>query len=364
MSDPFSVTGSVAGAISLGAATSKLVYQFVSSIRDAPREVQAITRSLYSVNIALCQIQTLLLDLTYASETTAEDISDLEKSVLSCVESFKLIKSWLRDVCSDVTEDRLMTRRAWQQVKYVFQKDSLKEALERLENEKGALQLIMSALNSKSMAHMLKVVRNAERAVQRNTQVIKRLELRITREIQDAIGRSHTTTSSISLDSICTQDEIERLLTDSGSALTLTLSDVSDDAASVILIPDTLSRVESYSVRIKFPTAEDDAEIVKRGQERESFFNSLSWPPLTISGLPISATLVRDDEGFSMARNIMDSIKTIRLTEKKATKGSLRLAFEFAFPPERMASQALFPSVLCPTYLAIGWYNTDVKETV
>jgi len=32
---------------------------------------------------------------------------------------------------------------------------------------------------SKSMAQVLKVVRNAERAVQRNTQVIKWLELRI-----------------------------------------------------------------------------------------------------------------------------------------------------------------------------------------
>jgi DNA-binding transcriptional regulator YbjK len=122
MSDPLSVVASVAGVISLGAATTKLFYHFVSSIIEAPREVQAITSSLYSVNIALCQIQTLLLDLTYASETAAEDLGDLDKSVLCCVASFNLIENWLNSVCSEVTENRLTTKRAWKQVKHVFQK--------------------------------------------------------------------------------------------------------------------------------------------------------------------------------------------------------------------------------------------------
>lgn len=98
------------------------------------------------------------------------------------------------------------------------------------------------------------MVKNAERAVRRNTQVIKRLELRITRVLQDAIGRSLETTSSISLDSICTQANIERMLTDSGSALSLTLTDVCDDSASVIIIPDSLSGVDSTSARVEFPS--------------------------------------------------------------------------------------------------------------
>jgi hypothetical protein len=68
MSDPLSVAASVAGLISLGAATSKLFYQCVASIIDAPKEIQTITSSLYSVNIALCQIQTLLLDLIRLSD--------------------------------------------------------------------------------------------------------------------------------------------------------------------------------------------------------------------------------------------------------------------------------------------------------
>lgn len=221
------------------------------------------------------------------------------------------------------------------------------------------------------------MVKNAERAVQRNTQVIKRLELRITRELQDAIGRFHTTTSSISLDSICTQDEIERLLTDCGSALSLTLSDVSDDAASIIFMPDTLSGVDSSSVRIKFPTVENEAlnvteetsfaqpatkfnfeaggsvkaglrnptridlylnlaetldlglkprfdgKAVKQGQGRELKKHD---------SVPISAPSVQDNEGLSIARNITDAIETNRLTAvrkaKKAEGGSPGLQFE------------------------------------
>ncbi|KFY30644.1 hypothetical protein V493_01776 [Pseudogymnoascus sp. VKM F-4281 (FW-2241)] len=318
MSDPLSVAGSVAGLISLGAATTKLVYQFVSSIRDAPKDVKAITRSLYGVNIALCQVQTLLLDLTYASETSTEDLGDLEQSVVCCVASFNVIENWLREVCSGITEDQLTTRRAWQQVKCVFQKESLKEALKRLENEKGSLQLIISVLNSKSMAQVLSVVKNAERvAAQQNTQVIKRLDLIITRQIHDAIGRSHTTTSSISLDSFCTQNEIERLLMDNGSALSLTVADVSDDGASIIFIPDSLSRVETSTCRIEFQSVEDDTKAVKYRQDTESKKHD---------GVPISAARVQRSEGLSISRNIIDAIKTIRLTtvEKEINaKGSV-----------------------------------------
>lgn len=196
------------------------------------------------------------------------------------------------------------------------------------------------------------MVKNAERAVHRNTQVIKRLELRITRELQDAIGRSHTTTSSISLDSICTQDEIERLLTDCGSALSLTLSDVSDDAASIIFIPDTLSGVDSSSVRIKFPSVEDDTEAVKRGQERESEKHA---------GVPISTAWVQENEDRSIARNIIDAIETNRLTavqkEKKAKGGSLGLAVELPFTPESVVSPVLVLSALCLVNLAIGFHR-------
>jgi hypothetical protein len=104
----------------------------------------------------------------------------------------------------------------------------------------------------------MRVVKDAEQVVRKNTHALQRLELRITRVLKDAIGRSYSTTSSMSLDSICTQADIERMLTDNGSSLSLTLADMTEDTASITIIPDTLSGVECISAKIKFPDAAPD----------------------------------------------------------------------------------------------------------
>lgn len=130
----------------------------------------------------------------------------------------------------------------------------------------------------------------------------------------------------------------------------MTLSDVSDDAASIIFIPDTLSGVDSSSVRIKFPSVEDDAEAVKHGQERESRKHD---------SVPISTVWVQENEGRSIARNIIDAIETNRLTavqkEKRAKGSSLGLAVESVFAPENAVSPVLVLSALCLVNLAIGF---------
>jgi hypothetical protein len=252
------------------------------------------------------------------------------------------------------------------------------------------------------MAQVLKVVRNAERAVQRNKQVIKRLELRITRTLQDAIGRSHTTTSSISLDSLCTQDEIERLLTDSGSALSLTLSDVSDDAASIMFIPDTLSGVDISSARIKFPTVEEEnsskedpetqhateeirldqpatvfgnpeggllkmesgnrvridsyfdlAETLAPGLEPQSDSevkeHKHTRESSKLGGAPISAAEFQNKENSSTAQKIIDAIKTNRLAKTVIRKGKHPIMGSFGFSAGDFVSQLPLLSILAST---------------
>ncbi|KAL4784782.1 hypothetical protein BJX76DRAFT_356767 [Aspergillus varians] len=81
MPDPFSVSASVVGLISFCADSSKLLFRFITSILDAPNEVRGIITSLKGLDIALRQIQNLLLDLTYSSETAPDDLDDLEQSV-------------------------------------------------------------------------------------------------------------------------------------------------------------------------------------------------------------------------------------------------------------------------------------------
>ncbi|KAF2195710.1 hypothetical protein K469DRAFT_758514 [Zopfia rhizophila CBS 207.26] len=247
MSDPLSAAGSVAGLITLGAATSKLVYQFVSSVVDAPKEVRAITNSLYGVNIALCQIQTLLLDQAFAVHTTSEDLTDLEHTVSSCVASFSVVEKELNSV-SHAGSKMLTVKKLWHQVKHVFEKEAMRDALAHLETEKGTLQLVLAALNSKSLGEVIRVVKDAEQVDNEGAEgchwpLLSNYLFRIT---------------AVSLESICNHADIERMLTDYSSSLSLTLAYMTEDSASITIVPDNLSGVEIVSARIKFPVAPSD----------------------------------------------------------------------------------------------------------
>lgn len=124
------------------------------------------------------------------------------------------------------------------------------------------------------MARVLQIVRDAEQSVQRNTHVLQRLEVKITRALQAGLGRSHVTTSSWSLDSICSQEDIGRLLTDSGSALILSLTDMADDSASIVLVPDSLSGVESLASRILFASVESAPESETASEASDAVENT------------------------------------------------------------------------------------------
>lgn len=146
MGDPFSAAASVAGLISLCGSASKLFYWVISSIADAPDEVKSITRSLYGMNIALCQLQNILLDLSSVTQNHLDDLEDIERLVVHCVELFSVVENQLKGVHQAGSEE-LTIRRFWHQVKHVFEERKMKDALARLEIEKGTLHLLLNALN-------------------------------------------------------------------------------------------------------------------------------------------------------------------------------------------------------------------------
>ncbi|KAL4804646.1 hypothetical protein BDV18DRAFT_161741 [Aspergillus unguis] len=277
MTDPLSVSASVAGLISICAGSTKLVFRFVTSIVDAPKEVRATIASLNGLNIALCQIQNLLLDLTYSTETEVDDLESLEQSVESCVGFFSVVDRDLQSV-SHAAEEDFTAKKLWHQVKHVFEKESLQDALAGLEAQKETLSLVLTTLNSKSTANILRLVRNTQSIVHRNHQVLKKLELQVTRVFEDAIGRSYTSQSTVSLDSLCSPVEISQFLTHQGSTLSFALTDMDERSASLVMIPDMLSGVDCISTTLNF---DDGAANQGVGSERrtiDSLYNLASVP--------------------------------------------------------------------------------------
>ena len=62
MTDPFSIAAGVAALVAMAGATSKTFYQFFRSIYNAPDAVRELATGLYTLNVALCQLQQSLLD--------------------------------------------------------------------------------------------------------------------------------------------------------------------------------------------------------------------------------------------------------------------------------------------------------------
>jgi hypothetical protein len=150
MSDPLSIAASVAGLLSLAGTASKSIFQFISSIADAPEQARHLTRELYALNVALGQVQGSLLDPRFSTENDdSSDISMLHECLASCTTVFSELENRLRN--AGLTEESLGSRsvgsfqRGWKSVKWSFTDDELRELLRRVEAEKATLGLINNA---------------------------------------------------------------------------------------------------------------------------------------------------------------------------------------------------------------------------
>jgi len=153
MSDPLSIAASVAGLLSLAGTASKSIFQFISSIADAPEQARHLTRELYALNVALGQVQGSLLDPRFSTENDdSSDISMLHECLASCTTVFSELENRLRN--AGLTEESLGSRsvgsfqRGWKSVKWSFTDDELRELLRRVEAEKATLGLINNAFTA------------------------------------------------------------------------------------------------------------------------------------------------------------------------------------------------------------------------
>lgn len=140
MADPLSVAASVAGLVALVGTVSKSGFQFFSSIKDAPDNAKNLVRSLYTLNVALGQIQQNLLDPDFVSETNDKDVEDLQQCLASCTAVFTQLQTKIED-CGLGTQGQHLPRKTWESIKWSFTDDALKDILRRVEAEKATLQL-------------------------------------------------------------------------------------------------------------------------------------------------------------------------------------------------------------------------------
>jgi len=136
--DPFTV----AKAIDLGAKIAMKLYTFISAVVDAPDEIRRVARGLWSVNLSLCQVQTLLLEPAFGRMHSEEDLNGMEAILQSCLLAYSELEPTAESALKTIEGDSKV-KKWWVDVQWVFKADTVDKLLTTLEREKQSLSTII-----------------------------------------------------------------------------------------------------------------------------------------------------------------------------------------------------------------------------
>ena len=147
MTDPFSIAAGVAALVALAGATSKTFYQFFRSIYNAPDAARELATGLYTLNVALCQLQQSLLDPRFVRVGDDEQITAIGECLTSCTAAFDRIRARI-EASGLASNEQTFPKKAWETVKASFNEEEMKDCLGRVEREKTTLILVVSVFSA------------------------------------------------------------------------------------------------------------------------------------------------------------------------------------------------------------------------
>jgi hypothetical protein len=147
MTDPFSIAAGVAGIVAFAGTISKDFYQFYRSIHDAPAIARDLTASLYSLNIALSQIQGALIDPSFVAVSDDEQLVALQECLASCTAAFEQISTRVQ-LSGLAGNNQKWVRKAWESVKASFNEEQMEDCLQKVERGKSTLSLLLEIFSA------------------------------------------------------------------------------------------------------------------------------------------------------------------------------------------------------------------------
>ena len=140
MTDPLSVSASIAGLITLADILFRRTYKYVKAVKKASKEIKALSTelgTLYGILNNLNLVSHQLEDQTFESTTRTHHIN-------SCIQTLERIRSILdRDDASSLSDQRLETLK--RKLRWPFSSSEAKEVIMELERHKTTLGLALSA---------------------------------------------------------------------------------------------------------------------------------------------------------------------------------------------------------------------------
>ena len=150
MTDPLSVSASIAGLVTLADIVFRRTYQYVKAVKRASKEISALSAeigALYGILTNLRLVSRQLEDETFESTTRIHHIH-------SCHQTLERVKSILdRDDTSSLHDQRLETLK--RKLRWPFTSSEVKDLIAEIERHKTTLGL---ALNVDSMTGLLQAL--------------------------------------------------------------------------------------------------------------------------------------------------------------------------------------------------------------
>ena len=125
--DPLSIATGVAGLVALGAEVIKIIEEYYTSAKNAPKEIRDIKTELKSLSMVLQRLEQVLRSDKIGSNSVSFDTSSvLATALISC-------ESKIREVTAKLKRPNdSSTARIWERLKWPFSEKEVQKLLETL----------------------------------------------------------------------------------------------------------------------------------------------------------------------------------------------------------------------------------------
>lgn len=151
MADPLSIAAGVVGILTAAAQISTLLIQFTKASRNAPNQARHIITEVSDTSVILSQLQSFLIGNEYTdrSRTSLIGVDDVVTIVSSCVKTFSELEQILDGLKTD-------DMNVLDHVKWARQQTDIMAIVQRLQNHKASLSLILNILHGWVLKIMLR----------------------------------------------------------------------------------------------------------------------------------------------------------------------------------------------------------------
>ncbi|KAH8666239.1 P-loop containing nucleoside triphosphate hydrolase protein [Ilyonectria robusta] len=148
MSDPLSLSASIAGLITLSTAVYTTLSNFADRVERAPKSTQEILHAVAEMRLALTSVSGLI-DTFQRIPPRRKAMVQLDHLVI-CVSQAVMTFTDLEMFLSNWPEISMMQSSAWKRIRWALQEDKATRLVKRLSENKASLVLILNILQSES----------------------------------------------------------------------------------------------------------------------------------------------------------------------------------------------------------------------